>query len=165
MDRDKRLKIVSAKNILEEYREIDGKIKSIDAQIGYLEAEKEIAVTSVDYGKDRVSKTNKFSSETEDKAINDINTQMSVIEEIHILQRDIRHLKTLRRKTEDIIEAIQDEISKGILKLRYIEGRPWEEIADNLKMDAKHCSYYAHNKALLKFDEYWNILERVRFGN
>lgn len=60
-------------------------------------------------------------------------------------ERD-RVLKMLD-KIEDMIESLEDPEQKTVIKLRYVYGYTWSEIAISTEM-AERTVYYVHGKAL-----------------
>lgn len=63
----------------------------------------------------------------------------------------MNRLIALRREIEDAIDGLQDSRDRQIIRMRYIDGRKWEQIA----VDMNYDYYYVlelHGKALSKLN-------------
>lgn len=79
----------------------------------------------------------------------------------HGLDEQVARIEAIRKKTErarakvlamledieDRIEALPDHDQRMVMKLRYIEGLSWEEVANEMSMSVRPV-YYIHGKAL-----------------
>ena len=98
-------------------------------------------------------KLNSVSSKVENKVI-----------ELLALENDIKEYKIKKEVSIDeisrVIDKVDDEILKKLLKLRYLEFKKWEDIAYILGYSNKHV-FKLHNQALkyiekfLKDDTLW----------
>lgn len=93
-------------------------------------------------------KLNSVSSKVENKVI-----------ELLALENDIKECKIKKEVAIDeiskVIDKIEDEVLKRLLKLRYLEFRKWDSIAEILKYSEQH-THRLHNKALKIIDKYMN---------
>lgn len=81
-------------------------------------------------------------------SISGLDLQVAMIDRIRRKaekERD-RVLKMLD-KIEDMIESLEDPEQKTVIKLRYVYGYTWSEIAISTEM-AERTVYYVHGKAL-----------------
>lgn len=85
-------------------------------------------------------KLNSVSSKVENKVI-----------ELLALENDIKECKIKKEvaidKISKVIDKVDDETLKKLLKLRYLEFRKWDNIADILGYSNKHV-FKLHNQAL-----------------
>lgn len=93
-------------------------------------------------------KLNSVSSKVENKVI-----------ELLALENDIKECKIKKEVAIDeiskVIDKIEDEVLKRLLKLRYLEFRKWEDIAYILNYTKRH-THRKHNEALRKLAKIYN---------
>lgn len=93
-------------------------------------------------------KLNSVSSKVENKVI-----------ELLALENDIKECKIKKEVAIDeiskVIDKVDDETLKKLLKLRYLEFRKWDSIAEILNYSEQH-THRLHNKALKIIDKYMN---------
>lgn len=79
--------------------------------------------------------------------------------ELLALENDIKECKIKKEVAIDeiskVIDKIEDEVLKKLLKLRYLEFRKWDSIAEILNYSEQH-THRLHNKALKIIDKYMN---------
>lgn len=63
------------------------------------------------------------------------------------LAQDIESLLTLKKDATARIEALDDMDLQTVLEMRYLSGRPWEEIGDEMNFGSDNL-YRLHKKAL-----------------
>ena len=56
------------------------------------------------------------------------------------LDEQAQHCIDIRREIAGKIEAMQDETEKLVLRLRYIHGKKWEEIAVEMGYEFRHIT-------------------------
>ena len=93
-------------------------------------------------------KLNSIASKVENKVI-----------ELLALENDIKECKIKKEVAIDeiskVIDKVDDETLKKLLKLRYLEFRKWDSIAEILNYSEQH-THRLHNKALKIIDKYMN---------
>ena len=90
-------------------------------------------------------KSNKIVSNVENKAIDLFNLEEKI--KSHNIEID-----EARKEIADIINQIEEENLRDVLRLRYLEFRKWEDIAYILNYSRANI-FILHNKALKKVDE------------
>ena len=90
-----------------------------------------IGTSAVDITKEQTSPTFKFSSATEDEIIE----KEKIIE---CLKRKIANEKMLISNINNAVEALNKE-EKELIKLRYFQALPWNEVARKLNYSPDHC--------------------------
>ena len=90
-------------------------------------------------------KSNKIISNVENKAIDLFNLEEKI--KSHNIEID-----EARKEIADIINQIEEENLRDVLRLRYLEFRKWEDIAYILHYSRANI-FILHNKALKKVDE------------
>lgn len=90
-------------------------------------------------------KSNKIISNVENKAIDLFNLEEKI--KSHNIEID-----EARKEIADIINQIEEENLRDVLRLRYLEFRKWEDIAYILNYSRANI-FILHNKALKKVDE------------
>ena len=79
--------------------------------------------------------------------------------ELLALENDIKECKIKKEVAIDeiskVIDKVDDETLKKLLKLRYLEFRKWDSIAEILNYSEQH-THRLHNKALKIIDKYMN---------
>ena len=90
-------------------------------------------------------KSNKIVSNVENKAIDLFNLEEKI--KSHNIEID-----EARKEIADIINQIEEENLRDVLRLRYLEFRKWEDIAYILHYSRANI-FILHNKALKKVDE------------
>ena len=75
------------------------------------------------------------------------------------LTSDLEKTVKEREDAEKVFSSLP-EVCEKLLRLRYIEGRPWFYVADKLIYSDRQ-TYYLHKKAVKKFAENWTqIIEK-----
>lgn len=90
-------------------------------------------------------KTNNIISKVENKALN----LVSLEEDIDLYNMKIKNAK---KDIINIIDKLEDDTLKNLLRFRYLDFRKWEDIAYILGYSNKHI-YKLHNKALKKVNK------------
>ena len=103
----------------------------------YKQKQKEVGSISVCY--DEI-KTNNISSKVEKQALELIRLKNDI--DLHNVEID-----RLRKEIERVIDKLEDDNHKKILKLRYLEYRKWKDIAYILFYTKRH-TYRKMNRAL-----------------
>lgn len=103
-------------------------------KIMYLEKEKELEDgRPIQYDKERLSKTNSFSSETEKKAI-----ELATIKgRIEIMENKVKII-------DNALNAL-NETEKKIIDLRYFKGEQWWKIAYSVAFSERWCKEIRRN--------------------
>lgn len=112
----------------------------------YKQKQKEVGNISVCY--DEI-KTNNINSKVESKALELVRLKNDI--DLHNVEID-----RLRKEIECIIDKVEDENHKKILKLRYLEYRKWRSIAEILDYSYNHI-FKLYNKALIEVDKYLSL--------
>lgn len=80
---------------------------------------------------------------------NDLSTFAAKLDEIFTeLNNEIENYWNMRCEIISAIESLPSESEKAILRLRYINGDKWEDIADKLTYSLQHV-YKIHGTALI----------------
>lgn len=77
-----------------------------------------------------------------------------ICNEIIKVQNEIIDLKIRVSEALDFIEKIRKPQYKTVLKLRYINGKHWSEIANLMRLNDKYV-FYLHREALKEFEKIW----------
>ena len=108
----------------------------------YKQKQREVDNISVCY--DEI-KTNNINSKVESKALELIKLKNDI--DLHNIEID-----RLRKEIECVIDKLEDENHKKILKLRYLEYRKWRSIAEILGYTERHTGRL-YNKALEEIEK------------
>lgn len=103
-------------------------------KIMYTEKEKELREGHpVQYDKERLSKTNSFISETEERGV-----ELATIKgRIEIMENKIKIM-------DNALNALNDT-EKSIIDLRYLKGEQWWQIANNVMFSERWCKEIRKN--------------------
>ncbi len=77
----------------------------------------------------------------------------------NILNQDIDRYVDLRKEIEETINLTTDGNSRLVLQLRYIAGKPWDDIADTLGYD-KRTVFRLHGKAIKEIESKWGSYKK-----
>ena len=93
-------------------------------------------------------KVNNISSKVENKAIDLVSLKKNI---------DLHNVKIEERKKEIscVINNLEDDILKSLLRLRYLEFRKWKDIAYILHYSKRHTRR-KYNKALKEIEKFFN---------
>ena len=81
------------------------------------------------------------------------NIMARVIELDEQINATIGYMLDTRAEINAAIERVQDDAQRTLLRLRYIEGKKWEDIATLMNYDiAGHKVFLLHRKALLSIE-------------
>ena len=108
----------------------------------YKQKQKEVGSISVCY--DEI-KTNNISSKVENKALELIRLKNDI--DLHNIEID-----RLRKEIECVIDKVDDDNLKTLLRLRYLEFKKWKDIMYILNYSRANV-FILHNKALDKIYE------------
>ncbi|MFA9464060.1 MAG: hypothetical protein ACERKN_07175 [Velocimicrobium sp.] len=124
------------KEYLNEYLKLKRKIISLNEQIDQLRCEKMQAKGQVITDMPRAGK------------ISDISDYITQLEKIECEIANTTRMMYLRRlKIEKSIMYLDDGIESDLLRKRYIEGKPWEEICNEINSSWRN-THYIHSRAL-----------------
>ena len=119
----------SVEKLLYNYNMLKINIEILSHQLE--ELKKEEGMKGIDYDDVKISKTNKFHSQTEEMAINNIGLEELINKKKEELQSK---LDMLDRLTEGL-----NDIERDIIRMYYIEGKQWWQIAYEAKYSERHC--------------------------
>ncbi len=125
--RDKYYK--SVEKLLYNYNMLKINIEILNHQLE--ELKKEEGMKGVDYDDVKISETNKFHSQTEEMAINNIGLEELINKKKEELQSK---LDMLDRLTEGL-----NDVEIRIIEMYYIKGKQWWQIAYEVKYSERHC--------------------------
>ncbi|MBS5794933.1 MAG: DUF1492 domain-containing protein [Clostridiales bacterium] len=111
----------------------------------YKQKQREVGNISVCY--DEI-KTNNINSKVEDKALELIRLKNYV--DLHNIEID-----RLRKEIESVIDKVDDDTLKTLLRLRYLEFKKWKDVSYILGYSDKYI-FKPYNKALTEVDKYIN---------
>lgn len=121
------------KQILEEYKQHKADIEDIEVKIQELESIEDLGPQAIDYAKDKICQTYKFSSETEDIAVR-------IADEVTLLKLEKIHKESLMRKIDNAINTL-DEIDRQIIRLRHLSDKKveWYKVTSTVHMSDTQC--------------------------
>lgn len=134
---------MTAKSYLEQYRHLDNEIKIKQEQLSRL---RELAESVSPFG------SGISSGETSDKVGR---TAAKLVDAENEIKEMINRLVALKNDIEKIIESVENAKLRQILTLRYINGRTFEKIAEEMGYSYMQI-YRLHEKALEKVK---NVIE------
>ena len=108
----------------------------------YKQKQKEVGNISVCY--DEI-KTNNINSKVESKALELIKLKNDI--DLHNIEID-----RLRKEIEGVIDKVDDDNLKTLLRLRYLEFKKWEDIMYILNYSRRNV-FYARDKALKEVEK------------
>lgn len=137
---------MQVKEFLSQATSIDTMIKS---KLEQLEKSKSLSMKVISNLKgNRID----VSDEKNNEVVENIIVKMKNFE--NTLKDDIDRYVDLRREIEDTVNLTSDVNYRLILQLRYIAGKPWDEIADTLGYDLRTV-YRLHTKAIREIESKW----------
>jgi ArpU family phage transcriptional regulator len=119
----------SVEKLLYNYNMLKINIEILNQQLEELKEEE--GMKGVAYDDVKISETNKFHSQTEDTAINNIELEELINKKKEKLQSK---LDMLNKLTEGL-----NEVEREIIRMYYIEGKQWWQIAYEVKYSERHC--------------------------
>lgn len=119
----------SVEKLLYNYNMLKINIEILNHQLE--ELKKEEGMKGVAYDDVKISETNKFHSQTEETAIKNIELEKLINKKKEKLQNK---LDTLDKLTEGL-----NKVEREIIRMYYIEGKQWWQIAYEVKYSERHC--------------------------
>ncbi len=119
----------SVEKLLYNYNMLKINIEILSHQLE--ELKKEEGMKGINYDDVKISKTNKFHSQTEETAINNIELEKLINKKKEKLQSKLDMLDKL---TEGL-----NKVEREIIRMYYIEGKQWWQIAYEVKYSERHC--------------------------
>ena len=143
MENEKKDIFKQAEKILYDYKYLEPKIKTIELKIKQIENNS--TLSSIDYSKEKLSKTNKFSSEVEDEIIRRE-------KEINRLQQEKNNLSYRKEIIDTFVNTLVEDY-KQLVRYRYFNNPKlsWKEIALNMNIGTDTCIRFRRdiiNKAI-----------------
>ena len=132
---------MTAKEYLMQYRAISAKVRMLQNEIERLRTEAESASISID----GLPKGGKGGSKMENIVVQLADFETS-------LQDELSQVWRTRMQIIDKLSQIKDVRHYEILRLRYLEGERWEQIAVDMNITWRHC-YRLHGSALAEFEK------------
>ena len=131
MENEKKDIFKQAEKILYDYKYLDPKIKTIELKIKQIENNS--TLSSIDYSKEKLSKTNKFSSEVEDEIIRRE-------EKITKLEKEKNDLIYRKNIIDTFIDTLIEDY-KQLVRYRYFNNPKlsWKEISLNMNVSVDTC--------------------------
>ena len=127
------------KNELKEYRAVANEIEIIKEKLEYLEEKKTSVKSQV------ISDMPRSSSENER-----LSTLLAEIEEVTELYNEkMSRLIKSQFKIENTIDILDDATERNLMRLKYLDGFTWEEVAVEMGYSWQHI-HRIHNKILKK---------------
>ena len=132
-----------AEKILYDYKYLEPKIKTIELKIKQIENNSPLS--SIDYSKEKLSKTNAFSSEVEDEV-------MRREEKIAKLEKEKNDLIYRKNIIDTFIDTLIEDY-KQLVRYRYFNNPKlsWKEISLNMSVSVDTCIRFRRdiiNKAI-----------------
>ena len=143
MENEKKDIFKQAEKILYDYKYLEPKIKTIELKIKQIENNS--TLSSIDYSKEKLSKTNAFSSEVEDEIIRRE-------KEINRLQQEKNNLSYRKEIIDTFVNTLVEDY-KQLVRYRYFNNPKlsWKEIALNMNIGTDTCIRFRRdiiNKAI-----------------
>lgn len=144
-----------AKEYLSEIKRMEEKIRNRKNNLKELETQCE-GVGAIRYDKDKVQSSPR--NLQEELLVKYIDLQREINEEIFKLEK--RKIETLRE-----IDSLSDRLDAAILCMRFVEGKSWRDIANDLHYDAGYIrnrakkAYEAFEREVLQEDKHDGITE------
>ena len=131
MENEKKDIFKQAEKILYDYKYLDPKIKTIELKIKQIENNS--TLSSIDYSKEKLSKTNAFSSEVEDEVIRRD-------EKITKLEKEKNDLIYRKNIIDTFIDTLIEDY-KQLVRYRYFNNPKlsWKEISLNMNVSVDTC--------------------------
>ena len=131
MENEKKDIFKQAEKILYDYKYLDPKIKTIELKIKQIENNS--TLSSIDYSKEKLSKTNAFSSEVEDEVIRRE-------EKITKLEKEKNDLIYRKNIIDTFIDTLIEDY-KQLVRYRYFNNPKlsWKEISLNMNVSVDTC--------------------------
>lgn len=144
--------ILTGKDYLNSLRQLDVKLRSLEYELQCIQSDIQ-NLSAVDYSSDRVAGTHM--SDLSDKIA-------KLTEHEDIINAEWDALIDERAKARQLISEIPDYRKQGVLILRYISCKNWDEIADilqrtNCNKDITERSVQRwHGEALITFEQIYD---------
>lgn len=119
----------ATEKLLYNYKMLKVSIENMKAEIE--ELKKESGITGIDYKKEKTSETYKITQPTEEQSLRNITQEYLLRKRIEITQSKIDKIDRAINKL--------NEREKEIIKMFYIDGKQWYEIAFAVKYSERHC--------------------------
>ena len=131
MENEKKDIFKQAEKILYDYKYLEPKIKTIELKIKQIENNS--TLNSIDYSKEKLSKTNSFSSEVEDEVIRRD-------EKITKLEKEKNDLIYRKNIIDTFIDTLIEDY-KQLVRYRYFNNPKlsWKEISLNMNVSVDTC--------------------------
>ena len=131
MENEKKDIFKQAEKILYDYKYLEPKIKTIELKIKQIENNS--TLSSIDYSKEKLSKTNSFSSEVEDEVIRRD-------EKIAKLEKEKNDLIYRKNIIDTFIDTLIEDY-KQLVRYRYFNNPKlsWKEISLNMNVSVDTC--------------------------
>ena len=131
MENEKKDIFKQAEKILYDYKYLEPKIKTIELKIKQIENNS--TLSSIDYSKEKLSKTNTFSSEVEDEVIRRE-------EKIAKLEKEKNDLIYRKNIIDTFIDTLIEDY-KQLVRYRYFNNPKlsWKEISLNMNVSVDTC--------------------------
>ena len=131
MENEKKDIFKQAEKILYDYKYLEPKIKTIELKIKQIENNS--TLSSIDYSKEKLSKTNLFSSEVEDEVIRRD-------EKIAKLEKEKNDLIYRKNIIDTFIDTLIEDY-KQLVRYRYFNNPKlsWKEISLNMNVSVDTC--------------------------
>ena len=131
MENEKKDIFKQAEKILYDYKYLDPKIKTIELKIKQIENNS--TLSSIDYSKEKLSKTNAFSPEVEDEVIRRE-------EKIAKLEKEKNDLIYRKNIIDTFIDTLIEDY-KQLVRYRYFNNPKlsWKEISLNMNVSVDTC--------------------------
>lgn len=119
----------SVEKLLYNYNMLKINIEITDKQLEELKYED--GITGISYDGEKICKTYKFHSKTEDTAIRNIEVE-------ELLKKRKEKLQSKLDILDKLTEGL-NEVEREIIRMYYIEGKQWWQIAYEVKYSERHC--------------------------
>lgn len=133
------MKSLKAKDYLKQAYRLDDLIQNNQQELKELQ-ELSTSIPATDYSKDRVQ-TSHSGEASYTKIIE------KIIELEDVIRTDIQKLLSLKLEIRNVINDVQDNEEKLLLKCRYLNFMTWDEICDEINVSTK-TAHRIHGRAL-----------------
>ena len=128
---------MTAKDYLRQYKRIGERLRQMEKELEYIEAQ----IESMSGSGDGMPRGTDVSDRTGNLAVLIAESKKSYE---HVLAESLR----IRRNIEATVNAVEDPLQSRLLYERYIECKPWRVIAGDMIMDEVYVRGRLHGRAL-----------------
>lgn len=138
---------MNAKEYLQQYRDAD---REINAKLDQIRRLRELATKTT-----QTLTTDRVQTSAENKVEGIVQKIVDLQQEVN---EEIDKLTKIRRDVQSVILSVSDSARRNVLRLRYVQGMSWEQIAVELNYTYRHVMRL-HGEALQQINMSLNVLK------